>query len=365
MTAAAHWLAGWVIGWVACASVAAGLALACGRWLVHDPRQRDWIWKAALVVPLLASLTAAFGPRRSDAAIDVTALGVRLGLLRPVPTIVEVTATGRADALAVTLAPSKRRQSSGATWLMLLVVVGPGAVALVRLGARWATFFGRIRDRAVLDPAACGVPREGLRLRGGRSARLSASPAVETAAALGGGEICVSTEALTRLAPPERDGIIAHEVAHLRRRDPFWVVVSDVLAAALIVQPLVAAVGRRYRRDAELICDDAAVREAGDPVAYLRVLERFADLLDTPEPSWPRFGAGRSQLVGRGERVLFGPGPRAGVLLASVGLAAVCLSPLLVPAFTTEATAGPVAAETRVIQINSPTRVDVTVRAAN
>ena len=364
MTATVNWVAGWAIGWLACASVASGLALACGRWLVRDPRRRDWIWKAALVIPLVISLAVAFRPGGSDRAVDVTALGVRLGLLPPVETRVQVTASGRADRVSVTTSRVERPSPSGVAWLLVLVVVGPGAVAMIRLGARRARFFGGLRDRSALDPAAYGVRRRRLRLRGGRSACLSASPAVETAAALGGAEVCISIEALRRLTPEERDGVIAHEVAHLRRRDPLWVMVADVVAAALIVQPLVAAMGRRYRRDAELICDASAVREVGNPLAYLRVLARFAELLDTPEPSSPRFGAGRSQLVGRGERVLSGLGPKAGLLLASVGLMVVCVTPLAVPAFTTGATPGPIVTETRVVGAGSPTRVEVVARPA-
>ena len=58
-----------------------------------------------------------------------------------------------------------------------------------------------------------------------------------------GREICVPERVLSRLAPPEQRAVLAHELGHVVRRDPAWLMAAAVIDHLLFVQPL-----NRYAR---------------------------------------------------------------------------------------------------------------------
>lgn len=82
----------------------------------------------------------------------------------------------------------------------------------------------------------------------------------------------VVPERLRDLLPPAQlQLIVAHEKAHVRRRDPLWFLLFGLIDAALWFNPFVTAQTRACRLAAELACDDAAVA-GGDRKAYARAL---------------------------------------------------------------------------------------------
>ncbi|MCU0797260.1 MAG: M56 family metallopeptidase [Akkermansiaceae bacterium] len=66
--------------------------------------------------------------------------------------------------------------------------------------------------------------------------------------------------------------VLTHELAHLRRRDPLWLVLGQLACALHWFNPLVWWLARRQRIDAEFACD-ASVVESGIPA------KRYASLL--------------------------------------------------------------------------------------
>jgi beta-lactamase regulating signal transducer with metallopeptidase domain len=72
--------------------------------------------------------------------------------------------------------------------------------------------------------------------------------------------LCIPTWALTDLAGRQRQAMIAHEVAHLKRRDPWWRLIYLACARAMFFQPLNWIAVRRLDAIAELACDDWAAR---------------------------------------------------------------------------------------------------------
>ena len=80
------------------------------------------------------------------------------------------------------------------------------------------------------------------------------------------------------LAAPELDYVLAHEGAHVRRRDNLW---HYAMAAALIVHwfnPAVWLMAALLRRDVELACDRAALRAFGEDrrAEYARTLVKLS-----------------------------------------------------------------------------------------
>jgi beta-lactamase regulating signal transducer with metallopeptidase domain len=96
--------------------------------------------------------------------------------------------------------------------------------------------------------------------------------------------------------------VLAHECAHLERHDPAWIALAEAIAAAGAAQPLLRRVVAALRRDAEFICDEAAVRRTRDGrplVESLALLARTFDPAAAPAPAYTD-----SPLVERARRIL-------------------------------------------------------------
>jgi beta-lactamase regulating signal transducer with metallopeptidase domain len=89
----------------------------------------------------------------------------------------------------------------------------------------------------------------------------------------------------------ERRAALAHELAHIARRDTLTHAVCQVLALPLIWHPLVHAVQTQIARTREMICDAIAARSMPSDFAYARCLLSLAQHLLRDE-NIPQPGAG-------------------------------------------------------------------------
>lgn len=96
------------------------------------------------------------------------------------------------------------------------------------------------------------------------------------------------------LPPDELRALLAHEVAHLVRRDPLWQWVNEFLCVCLPFQPLHFLVRRRWRRIAELMCDDWVVEQQISPLALARCLSQIAELRLGRRPAFGMSAVDRS-----------------------------------------------------------------------
>jgi beta-lactamase regulating signal transducer with metallopeptidase domain len=99
--------------------------------------------------------------------------------------------------------------------------------------------------------------------------------------ALGNAEICFPERALAELSAAEFGAVIAHEFAHLRRRDNRWLAATAILEAVLFVQPLNRLASEKLRALAECSCDDWAVDRIQDPEPLATALARVATWIAT------------------------------------------------------------------------------------
>lgn len=77
----------------------------------------------------------------------------------------------------------------------------------------------------------------------------------------------------TRLSEAEIRMVLLHEAAHLRRRDPWWNLLLEIVHAVHWFNPVVGRVLRRWREDREEACDLHALSASRvDRVQYGRVL---------------------------------------------------------------------------------------------
>jgi biopolymer transport protein ExbD len=136
--------------------------------------------------------------------------------------------------------------------------------------------------------------------------RLTSCPGIGSPVALGSSEICLPERAGRDLSMGELEALMAHELAHLERRDSIWLTTIHVLERVLFPQPLNRVVRRRLQSDVEILCDDSAASRLGEPADLARCLARVAGWMEgSPAPALATGMAhAPSQLVARVERLL-------------------------------------------------------------
>ena len=67
------------------------------------------------------------------------------------------------------------------------------------------------------------------------------------------GEICLPQQALTQLDAEQQAALLAHELAHVARRDPLWLLLSGALECLFFFQPLIRVASRRMQDCAEYL----------------------------------------------------------------------------------------------------------------
>lgn len=252
---------------------AAGYTPLGGRWVLQDD---------------LASPPPAHEPGRQPQAPDVAATGqgqgVRLGRAA------QAAGRGVADERRESTPPAgpgarARLADEGAPgaeipWAALVMGAWVGVAALL-LGRLALQHFWLSRVLAGRRPLSEGPVPEMLaalcRQTGSRApVRLTAAAACPTPIALGRSEICVPERFLTDLGPDEQRSALAHELAHLRRRDPLWQFTAGIVESVFFFQPL-NRVARQHLRDAaENLSDDWAVRHTGSALGLARCLTDVA-----------------------------------------------------------------------------------------
>ena len=261
--------------------VAAGLSLgALSPW----PRWDGGAFEARPVLNSPAKPQAEVGDIRTDAELSDVSLAALRGLMEGLidPQI------ERDFSQAAPLTRRPRRASALSTGALLAAgllvagglrfVVGWGLVARLRRGSSPISDAELRQESARLGDAA-GV-------RG--PVELRETGTLSTAAAIGWRRPAVLLPAgWRRWSPAERTAVLAHELAHVARRDA----AANLLAqSALLTQfyhPLSHWLAGRVRLDQELAADALAAELVGDRAAYLRSLAAVA-LAASPEGTSPR-----------------------------------------------------------------------------
>jgi beta-lactamase regulating signal transducer with metallopeptidase domain len=129
---------------------------------------------------------------------------------------------------------------------------------------------------------------------------------------------------IARMPAKQLEALIAHELAHVVRRDRLWNGLQNAIEAVLFYHPAVWWLGKRIRQEREHACDDLAVAACGDAIALAEVL---ADLERARHAtSRVRLAANGGALLQRVTRLL-GETPlraRRGVLAMLGATAIVC-----------------------------------------
>ena len=301
-----HILTTWLQTYAVHGALFAALAAVAERtrWGAVASR-RDAVWKLALVGGIVTSTVfVAAGSAPSGAAVRLSPQGV--------------------------IAPAL--ESDGMFWLATGWMAITAILALRtargwRLGVRHAGRRRTIRQglapallREILGPAADRVT-------------LSCSRTLRVPVAFAR-EICVPVRALRELPRDELRALLAHEAAHVVRRDAVWLMIAAAVRALGWWQPLNLLAAARLRLTMELCCDERAAAGSRERAALARCLIKVAAW--SVEDLRPEFAAmaSRGSALRRRLESLLDDAPhrhrRAGpwLAVASVAVPAVCLAPV-------------------------------------
>ncbi len=122
----------------------------------------------------------------------------------------------------------------GAIWLFIALA------SVVRYGVRLRGVYGALRSGVPVAATDLLDTVEELRSRANqrRSIHLTTHALCPVPLALGGRHVVLPERFLQELDPEQQRAALAHEVAHVVRRDPEWRIAIEVLERALFFQPL-------------------------------------------------------------------------------------------------------------------------------
>jgi hypothetical protein len=106
----------------------------------------------------------------------------------------------------------------------------------------------------------------------------------------------------------ELEALLAHELAHVERRDPLLLALCRAVEVVLFVQPLLRFARGRLVDEAEVLCDERAAGWTGDPAALASCLAEVATwvVAGRREELVPAMAARGSRLEGRVRGLLDG-----------------------------------------------------------
>jgi hypothetical protein len=285
-----------------------------GRRLVAG--HGTWLWRFALVGGLA---TASLQSLRSTAPLAGT---LRLDGDSPARTMVRVDVrreTGIVVGRGPTWAPGRAQRTQvsrsmdvSPTWPFVLL----GAWFVIAAAIVSWFFIARARFLRAIGPrrmaghtlAANALRHLQLEGRVEHPVALTLSDCLTSPVALGSDEICLPVRALSELGPIRMESILAHELAHLLRRDPTWLTIARVIEAVFFFQPLNVLARRRMQEAAEFASDAWASTRVARPLDLAHCLARVAEwTIAAPRLPVPAMAERRGPvLVRRVERLTTG-----------------------------------------------------------
>jgi beta-lactamase regulating signal transducer with metallopeptidase domain len=279
------------------AFVLAGLMLALRR---QRPEVRYWVANAALLLLLLASAATfalLYQPSPREALGPVAYPTVVAASTADAPSVWESTTAFFADYFAQHLPLVVCIWLAGLAFFLLRLAGGLAHAQHLRhhqvrpLARQW---------QARLEALAQRLP-----LR--RPVQLLESALVHTPLAMGWLKpvILLPLGAINGLTIEQAEAVLAHELAHIYRRDYLFNLLQSLVEALYYFNPAVWWISAYIRLERENCCDDMAVRLCGNSLAYAKALVQLEEhSRTTPLAAMALVRKGKGRLLHRVERIL-------------------------------------------------------------
>ena len=319
-----------------------------GWTLIH------FVWQGTLLALATAAALGACRRSAADIRYAIACLGLAAMLATAAATAVRGTLPGNATFLSADqLSPASRlgdadrgsgrrrgnaavRRESGrppaaSSSQLLSIVVWIWLAGVTSLIARLAAGCWRVHR---LRAATIAAPLSSWQLTAGRLARrlrvgvpfrIVESAVVDAPILIGWLQplIILPLAAMAHMTAAQVEALLAHELAHIRRRDYAINLLQTIAEALLFFHPAVWWISRRIRQEREHCCDDAAIAVAGEATAYAEALMALASWRE--REFQPSLGAAKGPLVLRIRRLLSvadenQPSVRGGLMLLGTGV---------------------------------------------
>ena len=267
------------LSWVLTYAVHSTLFLASAwlitRWMARERwRARERVWKTALVAGLFSACL--------QVGFDVEPLGGRFELATIETPAAQVEELASMPAQVLAGQTGTELLDFDFTWQRLVLGLWAlgGALGIAIFLLAWRRIVDRLAGRRVVRHSAVRGLLEELASAAGlaRAPRLTASHHLRSPATVGVffPQICLPYRAIAELSRDEQRALLAHELAHIVRRDPLWFFVCGVLERVFFFQPLNRLAHSELQEIAEFQSDDWAVQRTGDELCLARCLTEVA-----------------------------------------------------------------------------------------
>ena len=115
--------------------------------------------------------------------------------------------------------------------------------------------------------------------------------------------ICIPERLEFALTEAQMKYVLAHELAHVKRRDALSLTLQRCIEALFAYQPALRWMTRQIHIEREYCCDDAAVEYCGDALGYARTLAELEKKRTRPAAFSPALGSSGGELWERVRRV--------------------------------------------------------------
>ncbi len=326
MTAFSSNLLAWLLTYLIHSTVLLGVAWLVTRRHRLEPAASDLLWKVALLAGLVTGTIQSRLELRTPAAVTLPAAAA------PAPS---EPALDRPQPPSTAVSPSAlvRPRPTGPSLPLVLVLLWGAAAfgSCLYYFARRLILIGRLADRRAVGAGPLAAMLADLQRTTGhrRRVHLTMARTISSPVALGLSEICVPELALSELGVEQQRSMLAHELAHLARRDSLWLAGASLIERFFFFQPLNRLARRELETTAEFLSDEWAMRKTGSAVSLAKCLATVAEWIQASPLGVPVAGLAerRSLLVTRIARLLDGrlsasPASRRGwAVVATVGVA--------------------------------------------
>ena len=107
---------------------------------------------------------------------------------------------------------------------------------------------------------------------------------------------------LNSIAPEQVEAILAHELAHIKRKDFVVNLIQSAMEIIFFFNPFVLWISSLIRKEREVCCDDMAIELTGDKMLYVNTLVKCKEF-GSPTYSM-NFVGNRKPLLNRVKRIL-------------------------------------------------------------
>ncbi|MCB0588014.1 MAG: M56 family metallopeptidase, partial [Phaeodactylibacter sp.] len=183
------------------------------------------------------------------------------------------------------------------------------------------------------------------RLQLNRPVRLMESALVKAPMAIGYLKpiVLLPIGAINGLTAEQVEAVLAHELAHIYRRDYLFNILQSIIEALYYFNPAVWWISANIRMERENCCDDIAVALCGNSLAYAKALVKIEEASQrAPRMAMALASRGKGRLLLRVKRILNQPQNKSNIMEKFTATALLLAAILLLSASAGRPADGPV-----------------------